>query len=376
MWRYYSEAKECLVYLEDFKEPPLKFENIEWFKRGWTLQELIAPRKVTFYNHEWVPFGDRSDNDIAEAIQRATNIPKNLLTGKTEYWNYSVAQRMSWAAKRQTTREEDRSYSLFGLFNVHLTPIYGEGARNAFLRLQEAIMSQTTDLSLFAWIDTHYLVQYRGILARSPDEFSNSGSISKTNFLGDNPEFSMTNKGLKIQPFLAKQANGEFFLPLNCTNDTARNGTVGIILRKYFDDGEVLHRYEPGKLADFDTALLMRDHSFWPKKSEVPIYIAKDERYLRKISWEVPIPENPRSSHNTLRSAAARGHVLEVTTYGRNNWDMIPDPIPEERVRGVYMRPSSPQDHRIPMRRSAVATTISGTEYGVDTNEYGRSTRT
>jgi hypothetical protein len=50
--------------------------------------------------------------------------------------DYSVAQRMAWAARRRPTRIKDRADSLMGLFNVNMPLIYGEGER-AFERLQE-----------------------------------------------------------------------------------------------------------------------------------------------------------------------------------------------------------------------------------------------
>ena len=317
MYQYYSKAKECLVYLDDFSDRPNNkghlgnppdFTRIEWFKRGWTLQELIAPCTVTFYNSHWESFGHRSDSAIHKAIHNVTNIPTDLLTGKTEHWDYTVAHRMSWAANRKTTREEDMSYSLFGLFDVNLVPMYGEGARNAFLRLQEAIMSQTTDLSLFAWKANNPNAEYRGILARTPDEFSDAAGITRTKFFGDNPEFSMTNKGLKIKPFLVKQSNGKFFLPLNCAKPTGAKKTIGVILKRISEE-EVLHRCDPGSLEPFEMEVFSSDHSFWPKQSEAPIYIVKDELHQKEDTDEKGQSRKKRSRRTRQAAANRVGNI-------------------------------------------------------------------
>lgn len=67
----------------------------------------------------------------------------------------SVAERLSWTAQRSATRVEDEAYSILGLFNIYMPTFYGEG-RNAFYRLQEEIMRNSSDTSLFAWTDTIY----------------------------------------------------------------------------------------------------------------------------------------------------------------------------------------------------------------------------
>jgi hypothetical protein len=54
---------------------------------------------------------------------------------------------MSWAAKRQTRREEDMAYSLLGIFDIHVQLIYGEGQRKALNRLHQEIKGSLVDLS-------------------------------------------------------------------------------------------------------------------------------------------------------------------------------------------------------------------------------------
>lgn len=163
MWTYYSLAEVCLTYLGDrsstdfdtdlnavkaqrrgYSQAPFG----KWATRGWTLQELIAPKDVLFLSQEWMIKGTRYY--LADVLQKETRIPAAVLTRQVDVCSFSVAERMSWAAERKTTRVEDEAYSLFGIFNVYLPPLYGEG-RNAFRRLQEEIMKNTIDTSLFAW---------------------------------------------------------------------------------------------------------------------------------------------------------------------------------------------------------------------------------
>lgn len=124
-----------------------EFFNSQWFRRGWTLQELVAPNNVVFFSRDWEEIGSKSS--FTPLIERITGIDRGVLL-----MNYpeeiSVATRMSWAAGRQTTRVEDRAYSLLGLFGVYMPTIYGEG-EHAFVRLQIEIMKSFNDQSIFAW---------------------------------------------------------------------------------------------------------------------------------------------------------------------------------------------------------------------------------
>ncbi|KAH9209615.1 heterokaryon incompatibility protein-domain-containing protein, partial [Leptodontidium sp. 2 PMI_412] len=148
MFKYYQDAATCYVYLSDL--PPLNtiFANSKWFTRGWTLQEMIAPRTLQFFDSAWHPFGTK--HGLAAVIESRTGVPKEILDGFQQLNGTSIACRMSWAADRQTTRAEDLAYCLLGIFDIHLPLLYGEGEA-AFIRLQEEICRKTTDMSLFAW---------------------------------------------------------------------------------------------------------------------------------------------------------------------------------------------------------------------------------
>ena len=193
---------------------------------------------------------------------------------------------MSWAAKRHTTRSEDIAYCLFGLFDVNLPLLYGEGGTKAFMRLQEQIMKDTNDLTLFAWTsETDWDTTSHGILAQSPRDFSKAGYTEtkglgtfKSPRIGSNPEFSMTNKGLRIQTTLAylglNKSRPEYFMPLNCDDIITKrtlcepnNSSIGILISEYADPG-IFHRMHPSWLGK------VGDGARWLEKSG-EIYIAK-----------------------------------------------------------------------------------------------------
>ena len=69
-------------------------------------------------------------------IHEVTGIPVKALRGSL-LSDFSVPERMLWAEKRETTRKEDKAYSLLGIFDVYMPLIYGEGGENAFKRLRE-----------------------------------------------------------------------------------------------------------------------------------------------------------------------------------------------------------------------------------------------
>ncbi|KAI1357593.1 HET-domain-containing protein [Xylaria arbuscula] len=155
MYRWYEQSALCIAYLEILEAPSTdvadldsKFRQSGWFTRGWTLQELIAPRKLHFYSKSWTFIADRSD--IKSSIEKICGVPQGLLSLSKSPREYSIAQRMSWAAKRITTRREDRAYCLLGLFGINMPLIYGEGD-SAFRRLQKKIVKESNDQTIFAW---------------------------------------------------------------------------------------------------------------------------------------------------------------------------------------------------------------------------------
>ncbi|KAF2730072.1 HET-domain-containing protein [Polyplosphaeria fusca] len=160
MFNWYQQSAICYVYLDiDCRPNTLPDEwqlmRARWISRGWTLQELIAPGRVAFYTRSWVPCGDRQT--LSLPLSKSTGISLDVLDRTSVQplmlSSYSIANRMSWAAKRETTRPEDIAYCLLGLFDIHLPLLYGEGQAKAFRRLQEEIIRHSMDLSFLAWGD-------------------------------------------------------------------------------------------------------------------------------------------------------------------------------------------------------------------------------
>ncbi|OAL51338.1 HET-domain-containing protein [Pyrenochaeta sp. DS3sAY3a] len=171
MYKWYKNAEVCLVYLQDYmqssnSEPSLP-SWCRWFKRGWTLQELLAPTAVKFFDCKWNELGTK--RTLGHQIADITGIDLLVLRGEEDARTRTIAERMSWAAGRETSRVEDVAYSLMGLFDVFMPMLYGEGER-AFIRLQEEIMKQSEDNTIFAWKGEGPEFT-RGLFARRPSEF-------------------------------------------------------------------------------------------------------------------------------------------------------------------------------------------------------------
>ena len=148
------------------------FMESEWFTRDWTLQELLAPLDLEFHDANWNSLGTRQNR--ASEVERVTTVPARILVngfpGPGQPGRPAVAVIMSWASGRTTKRPEDKSYSLLGLFDVHMSLIYGEG-KNAFFRLQKAILDTSDHQSILAWHQGSSNVDRSRIFARSTDDF-------------------------------------------------------------------------------------------------------------------------------------------------------------------------------------------------------------
>jgi hypothetical protein len=155
MYQWYSNAHICYAFLADvpYDHPSdvttsNAFLGSEWFRRGWTLQELIAPRNVEFYSANWTLIGSKLY--LCEEIFKITGVSVKILRAIDHPRQCSTAQRMSWVANRKTTRIEDMAYCMMGLFDINMPLLYGEGTR-AFIRLQEHILKQNEDYTLLIW---------------------------------------------------------------------------------------------------------------------------------------------------------------------------------------------------------------------------------
>jgi len=180
MYKWYQQATKCYAYLHDLVGDTLPTGvsdcKLRWFFRGWTLQELVAPRVVLFFNQDWDLIGDKGK--LRSALTRITKIPEQILAAERfphpdDPCRPSAAQIMSWAADRKTTKTEDRAYSLMGLFEVHMEMKYGE-REGAFYRLQEAILGKYNDHSIFAWFGKE---RPGNVLADDPSDFRDSADV-------------------------------------------------------------------------------------------------------------------------------------------------------------------------------------------------------
>lgn len=146
MFRWYEKSSRCYVYLSDVSKCITEgdvedssrwkpaFRSSRWFTRGWTLQELIAPRSVEFFSREATYLGNKES--LEQTIYEITGIALKALQGIT-LSQISVNERFSWAAKRMTKRDEDAAYCLLGIFDIQMPLIYGEGREKALKRLQK-----------------------------------------------------------------------------------------------------------------------------------------------------------------------------------------------------------------------------------------------
>lgn len=165
-------------HLISHDEKVARFKSCRWFTRGWTVQELIAPSRIGFYNSKWEFVGEKSS--LKHVLAEITQINESVLENSALLPTIPVAQRMSWASSRVTTRPEDMAYCLLGIFDVQIPLLYGEGEK-AFIRLQEKIVKETNDFSLLAWkTDKKSGTQHQkhwGLLAPSPKEFATCRDI-------------------------------------------------------------------------------------------------------------------------------------------------------------------------------------------------------
>ncbi|KAK1834126.1 hypothetical protein QBC39DRAFT_31705 [Podospora conica] len=258
MFRWYAYALVCYAYLSDYVDSEddtrEQLGSSRWFQRGWTLQELIAPTDVEFYDSTWTLFGSRLG--LSTEISSITGIDRRILHRKEAYLSrvyskrcnhkreeglvirncidcrvehansnrnygpnclfrertirqllnkYGVSNRMSWAAERRTTRAEDIAYCLLGIFDTNMPLLYGEGGVRAFRRLQMEIARHSPDHSLLAWggrfEGTFRSGRYPG-LADSPTHFRDGHLFEPIQ--GGGSSITVSDKGFELSVNLAR----------------------------------------------------------------------------------------------------------------------------------------------------------------------------
>lgn len=367
MYQWYQRAAYCVVYLEDqsrrfdlewsrrvFQD---MLERSRWITRGWTLQELIAPRVVVFYDSNWRALCGKSD--ALSEIEELTGIPRYVLaTGDLR--QSSVAQKMSWAAGRTTTRSEDVAYSLMGLFDVHMPMLYGEGTKS-FRRLQEEIIRTTPDDSIFAWLAGDAGVStLRGMFARSPKEFRTCAAVTK----GEQSFTAEANRGLHLfvplQPFVyaanglrhhfhvaqlsAKNHGSPIVITLQYLNPTAAERDV---------DGDPLDAGH-NRLGENQThfaRVFASTYGFWLPENESVVY---RNIYVRQDPLIPPGFESAlmhcfhfRPSDSGGDGPQHRIHTVSPRKLHRWRHDTveIPEGV-EELIAAVWLKPETDAKHR------------------------------
>ena len=220
MYRWYKASAVCYALLSDVYtngvsdeyELNWRINSSAWFTRGWTLQELIAPQKVVFHDRNWDVLGTKQS--FKTLLTAWTGIHEGALTGEP-LAKFSIAQRMSWAAKRITTREEDCAYCLLGIFDVNMPLLYGE-RRKAFVRLQEEIIKTSDDQTIFAWAMT--TCDQSGHLAESPAAFEYCRGVKPSTTCRGGSPFFMSNRGLSVRLLARPLTVDTYWVRLDCVD--------------------------------------------------------------------------------------------------------------------------------------------------------------
>jgi hypothetical protein len=282
MYQWYRQSAVCFACLSDVScceddfgpeiidnpyqqesGPISTFYSARWFTRGWCLQELLAPRNMQFFNMNWDYIG--SKRGLKTHISLATDIDAYSLF-VPDLSVLSVAYRMTWAAPRKTTREEDIAYCLLGIFNINMPLLYGEGQLRAYGRLQEEIMRRTEDHSMFAWsgagIGTDFRNDIVGFLAPHPSAFKDN-KAELHELPRDVEPLSITGRGIRAQlPLVPQDDEGKNYLAvIGCREShssyhvPAHSSYYAIPITRLKESSDIYRRTSP----DLQTVSLTED---------------------------------------------------------------------------------------------------------------------
>jgi hypothetical protein len=344
MFQFYAESEVCYAFLSDINIDSLPkhataesepdetlwqstefqkaFSSSSWFTRGWTLQELIAPKNVRFFDSKWKCLGTKVE--LVNLIFSITGIGVGYLLGWLPIATASIAHRMSWVATRITTRTEDIAYCMLGIFSVNMPLLYGEGIQ-AFLRLQEELLKSSSDHSLFAWHseETFSKASPLGLLALDPRYFLNSGSIFPC-VTSDEP-YTLMNRGirldLRVQEDFGFGDDIIFHAALNCADrKRAHNGGnnfVVIKLARLRIDSDEFVRKDPKIVFGMSSSQFPKTRTIFIRTQIVPDNI--DNFYLTypynlKLLARLSLPNNDDNFR-----------IIEVSTLnlGTNNMGLL-----------------------------------------------------
>ncbi|KAF2280445.1 uncharacterized protein EI97DRAFT_498619 [Westerdykella ornata] len=354
MFKWYQDAAMCYAFLEDV-EGHDDFPNARWHTRGWTLQELLAPREVEFYNSKWQHMGTR--RDLAGPIQSVTGIDRRALQGNGSIVYVraaSIATKMAWAAGRETTRDEDIAYSLLGIFDVNMPLLYGEGGSKAFQRLQEEIIKRNLDQTFLAWtLPSGDTGEPTDLLASSPECFARSNCISTIN--EDLAPFSLNNQGLQIRLpiFRARGKRNSYVAVLSCVKDhpTSR---IGVRLRAIDRNAKVLVRQGVSRLrlvteAEYDSATI-RDCSL------LRSVLAGNRRFMivrfpgyagfRHLQWRQMVYLDPSDHWHYMATEMERFELTPFRAGDTLSYGIIFTEPSEEQYSNTTHTPAEPEPQR------------------------------
>jgi len=331
MFRWYHKAIYCYAYLADVPDgtdvhtETSAFATSRWFTRGWTLQELLAPTDLMFFSTDGLYLG--SKRELGKEISEITTIGEEYLHGEAPLSQASIAKRMSWASCRTTTRTEDLAYCLLGIFDINMPLLYGEGGK-AFIRLQEEIMRNSDDQSLFAWgfrdvrlLSANSLLDSAdpfGPFAKEPGAFKDSGHIIPDELEPPTAAFTMsTNKGLqmKIRVDLLLSRFSSPIAILACRPEEKFLWLIGIPIRFYSEDSFM-------RLGSSTYCLLRRDEAVdTPYRS---LRFLTNQNHLR-------LPVGPQEINVCLLIRKIPRHF---SSGGLSIWDVEPRDVwdPEHRI--------------------------------------------
>jgi hypothetical protein len=359
MYYWYTKSTVCYAYLADVCGPTgtaiwsQGFQNqlraSRWFTRGWTLQELIAPDEVVFLANDWTKIGRKgADASFTTVLNNITKIETDVLNKLLAVDLVSVATRMSWASRRNTTRPEDMAYCLMGIFNVNMPLLYGEGGTKAFIRLQEAIIQgrclvlqgqtfgiltqrpEIDDQSILCWKSPSPGLpdQLHGLLAPSPHCFQFSAWAVPLPSSTEIEPASKTSRGLRVQ-LQPRYFDGRLLAILGChtislaaldwsasANDSSH---VPERVRKRASHSQrfsVAIRLR--KLGNDQYARLKHDRWYWipDEAADVPPHAAPVCIYVRHHPTYNP-PDTLLGLHSTLPRDAA----ILYDVYPSNRWN-------------------------------------------------------
>jgi hypothetical protein len=351
MFRWYEEARVCYAYLAECESPSgLQDKSADlpltsWFRRGWTLQELLAPKQLRFYCRDWRLMGDRKT--IAYDVSKMTGIPFPFLAKYKPLREASVAQRMSWASRRVTKREEDTAYCLLGIFGIAMSMNYGERQTKAFERLQRMIMEEFDDDSVLAWGlhtttdaepgDPWNTIESAGALARSPSDFAGCGHIAA--FTRDkSSERPLFTPGYiqATAKLWERDGDPEIYGILKCGSSNIKGLWVGIPLHR-----EQCDRYirPQGRRATEFSALEL------PREAEIV-----------KINMIRGRPTNEETARVFIDVSHSKVDLRLVEVHPKEYWDV--------EDASVVVRDASPRDG--PEQRQLVVMRLRTQDTGVD----------